>query len=154
MIYLQIIGFIACIVLAAWGYRFGGSSNGIRFVREMAVAVAEILALTILFGWNWWSLGIMGTAWGMTSYFKKKGTDAKWWNWMLVGVVFAVMPLPQVIAMAVSGHPIWHGFLLRAAFIIPFTTIWCTFFGGNVQWSEGMRGGIQILSLLFLRFIK
>lgn len=147
---LQILGFIASIALAAWGYRFGGSSNGIRWVREVAEAVAYNIALTILFGFTWLSLFIFGTVWAMTTYFKKKGTDAKWWNWLLVGVVFAIIPLPQVIA---NGH-IWVGFAWRAAFIIPFTTIFCTFFGGNVQWSEGVRGGIQILSLLIMKFVK
>lgn len=144
------IGFLASIALAAWGYRFGGSSNGIRWVREIAVSVAEIVALTILFGWNWWSLLIMGTAWLMTTYFKKKGTDAKWWNWLLVGCVFAIMPLPQAIALAVAHHPIWVGLFLRSIFIIPFTCLWCTFVG-NVQYSEGVRGGSQILSLLILK---
>lgn len=152
---LMCLGFLGCIVLAAWGYRDGGSDHGIgRWVREIAVGIAEILALLILFGWNWWSLLIMGTVWLMTTYFKKKGAEAKWWNWMLVGCVFAIIPLPQAIALAVAGTPIWHGFLWRSAFIIPFTTIFCTFFGGNVQWSEGMRGGMQILSLLIMRFVK
>lgn len=151
---LQIIGFIVCIVIAAWGYRDGGSEHGIgRWVREVAVGIAEILAITILFGWNWWSLLIMGTCWLMTTYFKSKNDDAQWWNWMLVGCVFAIMPLPQVIALAVGHHPIWHGFLIRAAVIVPATTLWCTFVG-NVQWSEGVRGGFQILSLLIMKFIK
>ncbi len=154
MTFLLIIGFIACVVLSAWSYRFGGSSNGQRWVREIGVAVAEIIALTILFGWNWWSLLILGTSWGMTTYFKAKGRDAKWWNWLLVGCVFAIIPLPQAIAMSVADHPIWHGFLIRSAFIVPFTTIFCTFFGGDVQWSEGVRGGIQIFTLPIMKFIK
>lgn len=145
--------FIGCIALASWGYRFGGSSNGVRWVREIAVAIAEIIALTILFGWNWWSLLIMATVWGMTTYFKKKGTDAKWWNWVLVGLVFAIIPLPQVIALSVHHVYLWKGFFIRAAFLVVFTPLWCTFVG-NVQWSEGVRGGIQVLTYLFMKIFK
>lgn len=142
------LGFIGCIILAAWSYRDGGSSKGQRWIREVGVGLAEVIAITILFGWNWWSLLILGTVWVETSYFKTK-PDAKWYNWALVGLSFALVPLPQVIA---DGH-IWVGFIARTVFIVPFITTWRTFVG-NVQWQEGVSGGIQILSLLLMKFIK
>lgn len=145
MITLKIIGFIAMIVLAAGAYRFGGSSNGQRWIREIGVGVAEIVALTILFGWQWWGLLIMGTVWIETSYFKSKGTDATWKNWLLVGVSFALVPLPYLFA---DGHH-WVGFIWRTALIVPFITVWRTVVG-NVQWQEGVSGGTQVLSLLLL----
>lgn len=148
MLVFQIIGFIFCITLAAWGYRFGGSSNGMRWVREVAVGAAEVLALIILFGWNPWSLLIMATVWIETTYFKNK-PDAKWYNWALVGLSFSLVPLPQVI---VDGH-LWIGFIYRTLFLVPFITLWRTFVG-NVQWQEGVSGGMQILSLLIIKFIK
>lgn len=144
------LGFILSIVLAAWSYRDGGSSNGQRWIREVGVGLAEIFALSILFGWNWWSLGIMATIWIETTYFKSK-PDAKWYNWMFVGMSFAVVPLPYIIAA--HSPSVWFGFVVRSAFIIPFITIWRTFIG-NVQWQEGVSGGVQILSLLILKFIK
>lgn len=153
IIFFQIIGLILCTVLSAWGYRFGGSKNGQRWVREVAVGISEILVLTILFGWNWWSLLIMATVWAMTTYFKKKGTDAKWYHWLLVGIVFALIPLPQVIAESIHHVYLWKGFLIRSVFIIPFTCLWCTF-TGDVQWSEGVRGGIQTLTLVLLKIFK
>ncbi len=143
---IKVFGFIAMIVLAAWSYRFGGSSHGQRWVREIGVGVAEIIALTILFDWQWWGLLIMGVVFVETTYFKAKGSNATWKNWLLVGLSFALVPLPYIIA---DAHH-WVGFVWRTAFIVPFITAWCTFLGGNVQWSEGVRGGIQILSLLLL----
>jgi hypothetical protein len=142
----KIIGGSAFIALAAWAYRFGGSANGQRWVREVGVGIAEFGFLTLFFGFHWIGLLILGTVWVETTYFKIKGTDAQWVNWLLVGISFALVPLPWIIA---DGHH-WIGFAIRALFIIPFTTILCTFFGGNVQWSEGLRGGMQICSLLLL----
>lgn len=142
----KVIAGSGLIALGAWSYRFGGSANGQRWVREVGVALAEIGLLYLLFGWNWWAILILGTVWIETTYFKSKGSEAKWWNWLLVGISFALVPLPFIIA---DGNH-WIGFLYRCLFIIPFTTIWCTFFGGNVQWSEGLRGGIQVASLLLL----
>lgn len=142
---IKIIEFIAMIALAAGAYRMGGSSNGKRWMREIGVGLAEIIALTILFGWNWWGLLIMGTIFLETTYFKRKGTEATWLNWLLVGLSFALVPLPYIIA---DGHH-WIGFLWRTAFIVPFVCIWRTIIG-QVTWEEGMSGGIQVLSLLLL----
>lgn len=145
MILLKIVGFIALIALAAWSYRFGGSSNGIRWVREVGVGISQIAALTIFFGWNWWGLLIMGTTWVQSSYFKAKGTDAKWTNWLLVGLSFAIVPLPYIIGN--GDH--WIGFLYRSIFIVPFIALWRTLIT-DVQWQEGVSGGVQVLSLALL----
>lgn len=142
---LKVLAIIALTVLAAVGYRYGGSSHGQRWMRQASVGVSITLALTVLFGFNWWTLLCFGLSWAESTYFKRKGTDAKWYNWLLVGLVFALVPLPFVIA----DGSCWLGFIIRSLLIIP-TTVYIGTYVGDVDWSEGLRGGIQIISLLLL----
>lgn len=146
MIILKILGTILLSALAGYLYRLGGAASAhARWLRQVGVGVAVTGTLLIWFGFSWWIFLCLGTAFIESTYFKKKGTDAKWWNWALVGLVFALVPLPFVIA---NGH-IWKGFLLRTLLLIPSTTLIGTFVG-NVDWSEGLRGALQILSLFLL----
>lgn len=142
---LKIIEILILTVLSATGYRWGGSSNGKRWIRPIAVSIAVTGTLLIMFGFNWWTLLCLGGGFLETTYFKRKGADAKWWNWALVGLVFALVPLPFVIA---SGHH-WLGFAIRSAIIIPSTVLICQAVG-DVDWEEGLRGGIQIVTLPLL----
>ena len=140
---LKILGTLALAALSGWAYRAGGAASmHARWLRQFGVGVAVCGTLTIWFGFNWWTILCFGASWAESTYFKSKGTDAKWWNWLLVGVVFALVPLPYVIA---NGH-LWLGFLLRAVILIPLTTLVGTFVG-DVQWSEELRGALQILTL-------
>ena len=146
MITLKIIGTIALAGLSGWCYRAGGSASiHARWLRQAGVGVAVTGTLLIWFGFNWWTLLCLGTSWAESTYFKSKGSDAKWWNWLLVGIVFAIVPLPYVIS---SGNH-YLGFAIRSAVIIPATTVVGTFVG-DVDWSEGLRGALQIITLPLL----
>lgn len=145
VVILKILGTIVLAALAGWSYRFGGSSNGIRFVREVGVGIAILGCLTILLGWSIWGVFVMGTVWVETTYFKAKGSDAKWYNWMLVGLSYAIVPLPYMI----SGHGHWGGFAIRAAVITLFTTMWRTW-NGDANSQEIGCGVMQILTLPLL----
>lgn len=146
MIILKIIGNIILAVLAGMAYRGGGAASvHARWLRQFGIGVAVTGTLLIWFGFNWWILLCLGTSWAESTYFKKKGTDAKWYNWMAVGVVFALVPIPYIIA----GSHNWIGFALRSIFIIPATVLVGTFVG-DVDWSEGLRGALQIVSLPLL----
>ncbi len=59
-----------------WAFRFGGSSHGIRFVRELGVGITEVLGLLIWAGWTFYSIPIVGLAFIESTYFKSKGSDA------------------------------------------------------------------------------
>jgi len=141
----QILITLALTVLSGICYRFGGSGNGIRWVRQVVDGICIILTLTIWFGCNWLGLLIMGTIWITTTYFKIKG-ETSLFTWMLVGLSFGLVPLPYMF----MGHAHWLGFGIRT-FILTITTgIVVQFFGGNVNFSEGFRGGIQIITLPLL----
>lgn len=148
IILLKILGTILLAALAGWTYRLGGAASAhARYLRQVGVGIAVTGTLVIWFGWNWWSLLCLGTAFIESTYFKNKGSEAVWWNWCLVGVACTLVPLPFLIA---DGHH-WIGFFWRSIFLIPAITLIGTFVG-DVDWSEGLRGAVQILSL-FLLFI-
>jgi hypothetical protein len=95
--------------------------------------------------WHW----ILIICWGLmfgaqTTYFKKKGTDATWVNWLFVGLAFSVAMLPFSI---VSGNLL--GFVYRSIAVTAFTVLWSHFIGKD--WlEEGGRGFIQIITLPLL----
>lgn len=140
---------LATLILAfaaAGAYRAGGSANfHARWMRQAGIMFTVPLTIGIWFGFNWWLLGCCLISWAESTYFKKKGTDAHWWNWLLVGVVFAIVPLPWVIA---NGHH-WLGFFIRSAVLLVFTPLWCIF-QGDANTSETGRGAAQILTLPLL----
>lgn len=75
------------------------------------------------------------------SYFKKKDTDAKWFNWLFVGLAFSISVLP----VSIYVH-YWQGFLYRTLIVTVFTTLWSQFI--DLDWlEEGGRGIIQIVTL-------
>ncbi len=108
-------------VIGAICYRMGGSGNFARFVRPLGQAICVVLIMLIL-GMIHWSLVLcFGLTWLETTYFKKKDTDAAWWNWALVGLVFGIIPLPYEI---LSGKAHWVGFGIRVPVCTGLTVFW------------------------------
>lgn len=69
-----------------------------------------------------------------TTYFKPKGKDAEWWNWLLVGLAFGLAALPFVYA---TQH--YFGFILRTMFLGFSICVWSESIG-DVFWEEFGRG--------------
>lgn len=149
MIILQILGTLILTALAGWSYRDGGSSHGMRWIREIGTGLAILGCLTLWLGWSLWGLLVLGTVWIETTYFKSKGSDAKWYNWLLVGLSYSIVPLPYILAQSFSGHYYWKGFAIRAAVVTAFTTLWRTF-NGDANSQEIGCGCIQIITLPIL----
>lgn len=139
---------LAIVILsgaAGFLYTAGGSGKYPRWFREVGVMLCELLGLLSLGIHSWWLIAVMGITYGaQTTYFKKKGTDAKLWNWVLVGFAFSLTVLPVVI----SNH-LWVGFAIRTIFLTPAISMWSEFIGVD-YWEEGGRGGMQIASLPLL----
>jgi len=134
-------------VLAAacgWCWRAGGSGNYPRFLRELGTGLTLILTITLWWGWSIWYILIMGLSFIESTYFKSKGSSAEWYNWLLCGVLYALIPLPAVIV-----HKLWLGFAIRSVILVPVITLWRTF-QGDVQWSEAGVGVWQIITLPLL----
>lgn len=123
------ISIFMTIVLSFIGgvfYRMGGSGYYARFWRELGQGICFVLEMFLL-GFvllTWQSLlGIFlgcGVCWAESTYFKKSGTDAGWWNWGLVGMVFGCIALPFCI---LTGK-YWIGFTVRLPLCIGFTVLW------------------------------
>jgi len=123
---IKIIEIIFLSVLGGIVYRYGGSANGQRWVREAGQGLCFILAILVLglVSWAWQPiLGVIlgfGICWAESTYFKAKGTDAKWLSWALVGLVFGLILLPYCILT--NSH--WIGFCIRVPVCVVITVLW------------------------------
>jgi hypothetical protein len=82
----------------------------------------------------------------LTTYFKKKGTDAKWYNWAITGFAYGASAFP--IAWN-TGR--WAGFSIRCVVLSVSTSLWSQWMN-NVVWEECGRGALIILTLPLLLF--
>lgn len=79
-----------------------------------------------------------------TTYFKDKGEDAKWFNWLFVGLAFSFCMSPFVLVFGT-----WKGFGIRSIIVTGFTLGWSQLIG-NADLEESGRGLVQIITLPLL----
>jgi hypothetical protein len=133
-------------------YRMGGSDAYNTKARD--IGVATIATITILFlgvidKYNFstilsiiFSFGLLFGS--LTTYWKKKGTDAKWWNWAITGAAYSLSAMP--IAWA-TGH--WLGFGIRSIVITGLTVLWSELVN-NAVIEEFGRGALIVITLPLL----
>lgn len=119
--------------------------------RDFGVPLVGVLLLWYLYpfhaGWQEYLAYFLtfGLYFGsMTTYWKKKGSDATWLSWLLTGFGYSVAFLPFAI---VSGF--WFGFFLRLVVCSLATMIWSQKFT-NVVWEEVGRGVITTVTIPLL----
>lgn len=144
----MIFHILAILILsgaAGWLYWAGGSSKYPFWFREVGMTLTVVLGLLSLQQFSWELIIVAGLTYGaQTTYFKKKGEDAEWWNWLLVGLAFSLVVLPIVVV-----KHLWIGFYIRTLLVTMFTDAWSSLIGKD--WlEEGGRGAIQVLSLPLL----
>lgn len=143
---------IPLTAIAGWSYREGGSKNDFigRWIREIGVGVSILVWLSICLGWSIWGLFVLGAVFIETTYFKAKGSSATPLNWFIVGLSYAVVPLPYVLGALLSHQGNYcKGFLIRAVVVTLFTTLWRTF-QGDANKQEIGCGCIQVITLPLL----
>ena len=138
------INLIIFSVLAAAAYRIGGTSWGTKY-RDWGVPTCMM--------W-WFILSGIENKWiclcwllmfsAQTSYFKKDGTDAKWYHWAFVGLAFSFSMLPYSIT---THH--YDGFIYRGLAVTAFTVLWSEL-NGKAWLEEAGRGFIQVITLPLL----
>ncbi len=159
--YLKGILIVLAAIFGGICYRMGGSGNYGRWIREAGQGVATVVVLCLLglAAWHWRpDLGILlafGLCWAESTYFKRKGTDAGWVSWLLVGAVFGLVPLPY--CWLTNSH--WLGFGIRLPLCMGLTVLWQQVlsakfskwfgFGKDVSDEVG-RGFINIMTLPLL----
>ena len=102
MNYLILLGLS---ILGAILYRMGGAHEYNTNFRDVGMSIITILVLVFLSGRN--VVNLLGMAslvlvlaltyGAQTTYFKKKGSEAMWWNWALVGLANGLALLPWAL---------------------------------------------------------
>lgn len=164
MLLLKILIVTCCALAASILYRLGGSAKTGRWydfiintkARDFGVPVCSTAALITLcwghpvtsahpikFGLALFlSFGLLFGS--LTTYWKKKGTDAKWWNWLLTGLGYGLAYLPVALFFAD-----WWGFAIRVVILAAAIMIWSLAVGKD--WlEEGGRGLLIIITLPLL----
>lgn len=136
---MKIIIVILASVLSAVLYRLGGASGYNTKFRDVGCALISCLVLGYLVAWHWTLILVFGATWGtLTTYWKKKGSNAKWYNWLITGAMYSVATLPFIFA-----EGIWLGFISRTIVLGGLTMMWSEV-NGNAVWEETGRGAILV----------
>lgn len=141
------IDLIVLSVLAGILGRMGGDKRFHTTFRDSGVPTCMILYMTLTGHFHWSLILCYGAMYGVcTTYFKKKGTDSKWYNWLFVGLGFSVCMLPYVY----FTHD-WLGFAIRSAVCTAAIVAWCLAIGWDVLEEFGRYFiVIATLRLLFI----
>lgn len=141
MLALWIVLEIILIVASAVLYRMGGADGYNTKFRDFGCPLAAI-ASALIVGLRHWSLFIC--FWflfgAMTTYWKRKGEDARWFNWLMTGFMYAMAFLPAVWFL---GR--WEAFIYFTAVLSVATMVWSEMMD-DVVWEECGRGAILILA--------
>ncbi len=141
----KILELFACTILSAILYRMGGASGYNTRYRDIGCSLLCSLSLGFFVAWHWSLILVFGLMWAaLSTYFKRKGTDAKWYNWMLVGLAFSLATFPFII----SQH-LWLGFFVRSVLLSGSVCLWSEI-NGNAVWEEMGRGALIIISIPLL----
>ncbi len=128
----------------------GGSDRFNTKVRDLGISLVGVGLLVYLYPHYGWKILLsyfltFGLYFGsMTTYWKKKGTDAKWWNWLMTGLGYSLAFLPFAFA---SG--LWLGFALRCVICSILIMIWSEKVG-NATVEEFGRGFIATITIPLL----
>lgn len=140
---------IVCAVL----YRMGGASGYNTKFRDLGcptVLIVWLLINKVGFSFDLWKVILayfltFGLTFGsLTTYWKKKGTDARWYNWAITGGVYGLACLPLMLVGIT-----WYWILCRAALLASVASGWSEGVSNDV-WEEVGRGVFIIATLPIL----
>jgi len=139
---VKILKIILFSSIAGAMYRLGGWIQ--TKIRDLGVPCCGV-AVMLQYPYVWWQhlLFFFLAFAGLTTYFKKKGTDAMWWNWLFVGLAFSFCAIPY----AFPNH--WLGFGIRTI-VCTGLVVGISELSGNVWVEETGRGIILVGSLPLL----
>jgi len=121
----------------------GGSDTYNTKWRDLGCPLMMVMTMSVWHHWHWSLIPSYGLMFGsLTTYFKKKGTDAKWYNWMLVGLALSMSMLPY----AYFTHS-WKWFWIRTSILTPAITLWSQLVGNAVVEEVG-RGVFNNITLM------
>lgn len=115
-------------------------------MRDIGVPLVSQVSLLGFGIWTPWAL-VSGLFlfFALTTYCKKKGAPALWWNWLLTGLLYGVAWGPFCLFSGRHEQFFWYTLNLG---------IWTTIFSESISstcWEEFSRGALIVgLQLLFL----
>jgi len=122
---MKILYYLILSALCGLFYRFGGADPPFRSWMRDWVCPAFAIGILLLWwhpaGYAWLLIPLMYglTGGALSTYWKKKGTDANFWNYFLHGFFIALAMLPYSWA---TGH--WIGFSIRLVVLPTAIAIW------------------------------
>lgn len=142
---LKSIAVLIGAIISGILYRMGGAAGYNTKFRDFGCPTVMVIVLACLGMFHWTLILVFGLSFAsLTTYFKKKGTEAKWYNWMLVGLTDGLSVLPLCFV-----YPIWRGFAWRILACTVTTTL-CSCIIGNDVVEEVGRGIIRVMTLPLL----
>lgn len=133
-------------LLNGFCYWLGGETE--TKIRDLGCPTVILFTLWKLGLWHWSLLCCFPLMFGaLTTYWKKKETDARWWNWMLHGFFISLSLLPFIFFSKVS----WHGYIAYVATLTFLMTLISELIS-NAFWEQFMRG-VLITGFLWLFLI-
>ena len=141
MIALWIVLEVILVIASAILYRMGGADGYNTKWRDFGCPLAAV-ASALIIGLRHWSLVLsFGALFGtMTTYWKRKGEDAQWYNWLMTGFMYAMAFLPTVWFLSR-----FEAFVYFTLFLSIATMIWSEAMD-DVVWEECGRGVILIIA--------
>ena len=145
---MKYLGLFLYAISSGVFYRVGGEKNYDTKFRDWGVTwVILIFWCSIIqeLTTKTWICLILSSllSWGaLSSYFKKKGEDAKGINWTVVGLINGLASIPMAYELNQ-----WGAFWLRVVLLMIIIPVWCTvrspferYENGSVTWQEFGRG--------------
>ena len=135
-----IIAELVLAVASAILYRMGGAAGYNTKWRDLGCPLVAVASASVI-GLGHWSLVITFVLLfgAMTTYWKRKGQDARWFHWWTTGLIYAVAFLP--VAYYLDRV---EAFVFFTLFVSMATAIWSALIR-NVVWEECGRGAILII---------
>jgi hypothetical protein len=147
---MKVLILLICSALSAVLYRMGGDEEYNTKFRDFGVPVCSYAALLIfwhptgIIGWLMVVVSFLALFGSLTTYWKKKGSDAMWWNWALTGLFYGLAAFPLLWA---GLH--WWAIGLRAIALVVTITAWSES-QGDVVWEERGRGALVTITMPML----
>lgn len=145
---LSLIIFLSIVSAAL--YRLGGIGKPFDTkYRDFGTPLCALIILILCSpGFSWKLAGALSLSLGlmfgsMTTYFKRKGKNVQFINWVFVSIAFSLSILPYVI---VTGE--WFAFALRSVSLIVALPLACQLIGWD-DLEEGCRGFLFSITLIF-----
>jgi hypothetical protein len=151
---MEITIFTICLSIAgAILYRMGGSDRFNTKWRDLGCPTCAMGVVWIIDGFHlafWWAylVSFLLMFASLTTYWKKKGSDAKWYNWIFVGLGFSASRIP----LAIMTHD-WKSFAIQAIAVTSGVTIWSQLIKNAVVEELG-RGFIFVATTALLFVLR